>query len=121
MTTSVNIVAYAGLEGERPEGFESGPTENPEDEDVEMDPDEDLPWPNPELIRASWEKNEDRFRSGARYLLGRPMMFEQMGHVLKTGRQRQRHAAALEMSMLKPGTPSLRSARPVSASSGYSG
>ena len=104
MITGVDI-AYADLEGERPEGFESGPTENPEDEDVEMDPDEDLPWPNPELIRAWWEKNKGRFRSGTRYLLGQPITYEQMEHVLRTGRQRQRHAAALEMSILKPGLP----------------
>jgi len=104
MITGVDI-AYADLEGERPEGFESGPTENPEDADVEMDPDEDLPWPDPERIRAWWEKNNGGFRSGARYLLGHPITFEQMEHVLKTGRQRQRHASALEMSMLKPGLP----------------
>jgi uncharacterized protein (TIGR02270 family) len=98
-------IAYADLEGERPEGFESGPTENPEDEDVEMDPDEDLPWPDPELIRTWWEKNKSRFRNGARYLLGQPITYEHMEHVLRTGRQRQRHAAALEMSMLKTGLP----------------
>src|SRR5262249_40299589 len=33
------------LKGEKPEGFEAGPTDNPEDEDVAMDPDEHLPWP----------------------------------------------------------------------------
>jgi uncharacterized protein (TIGR02270 family) len=104
MITGVDI-AYADMEGERPEGFESGPTENPEDENVEMDPDEDLPWPNPELILAWWEKNKGRFRSGTRYLLGQPITYAQMEHVLKTGRQRQRHAAALEMSILKPGFP----------------
>ena len=41
MITGVDI-AYEDLEGEWPEDFEAGPTESPEDEDVEMDPDEDL-------------------------------------------------------------------------------
>jgi uncharacterized protein (TIGR02270 family) len=104
MITGVDI-AFADLDGEKPEGFESGPTENPEDEDVEMDPDEDLPWPNPELIHAWWEKNKSGFRSGTRYLMGQPITYEQTENVLRTGRQRQRHAAALEMSMLKPGLP----------------
>lgn len=104
MITGVDI-AYADLEGERPEGFESGPTENPEDEDVEMDPDADLPWPSPGLIHAWWEKNKGRFRNGTRHLLGQPITYQHMEHVLRTGRQRQRHAAALEMSMLKPGLP----------------
>jgi len=98
-------IAFADLEGERPEGFESGPTEDPDDEDVEMDPDEDLPWPNPELIRGWWEKNGGGFRSASRYLMGQPISFGQAEQVLKTGRQRQRQAAALEMSMLKPGLP----------------
>jgi hypothetical protein len=41
MITGVDI-AYEDLEGEWPEGFEAGPTENPENENVAMDPDEDL-------------------------------------------------------------------------------
>ena len=44
MITGVDL-AYDDLDGEWPEGFESGPAENPEDEDVAMDSDEDLPWP----------------------------------------------------------------------------
>ena len=104
MITGIDIT-YADLDGERPEGFESGPTENPEDENVELDPDEDLPWPNPELIRAWWGKNKSGLNCGTRYLLGQPITFEQMEHVLRTGRQRQRHAAASELSMLKPGLP----------------
>ena len=42
MITGVDL-AYEDLEGEWPEGFTAGPTEDPEDEDVAMDPDEDLP------------------------------------------------------------------------------
>ncbi|NVN91649.1 MAG: TIGR02270 family protein, partial [Desulfuromonadales bacterium] len=79
MITSVDI-AYADLEGERPKGFESGPTEDPEDEDVEMDPDEDLPWPNPELVNTWWQKNKSGFRNGARYLLKHPITYEHMEH-----------------------------------------
>jgi hypothetical protein len=41
MITGVDI-AYEDLEGVWPEGFEAGPTENPENENVAMDPDEDL-------------------------------------------------------------------------------
>src|SRR6266487_150454 len=40
MITGVDL-AYEDLEGEWPEGFEAGPTENPEDENVDMDSDED--------------------------------------------------------------------------------
>ena len=43
--TGVDI-AYNDLEGELRENFEAGPNDNPEDENVAMDPDEKmfLPW-----------------------------------------------------------------------------
>jgi uncharacterized protein (TIGR02270 family) len=104
MITGVDI-AYQDLEGEWPEGFEARPTESPEDEDVEMDPDEDLPWPNPELILGWWSKNKSAFRNGIRYLLGQPISPENLQRVLRTGRQRQRAAAAIELAMIKPGQP----------------
>jgi uncharacterized protein (TIGR02270 family) len=104
MITGVDI-SYEDLEGKWPEGFEAGPTENPEDEDVALDPDEDLPWPNPELIDQWWSKNKSRFRSGTRYLLGKPISVEQCQHVLRHGYQRQRAAAAIDLAMLQPGQP----------------
>jgi uncharacterized protein (TIGR02270 family) len=102
--TGVDI-AYQDLEGERPNGFESGPTEDPADEDVQMDPDENLPWPDPTLILKWWQLNKSSFQSGTRYLLGKPITIERCQQVLRIGRQRQRAAAALELAMRKPGTP----------------
>jgi uncharacterized protein (TIGR02270 family) len=104
MITGVDI-AYEDLEGKGPEGFEAGPTENPEDENVEMDPDEDLPWPDPVLIQKWWDQNKGRFRDGTRYLLGQPLSPEHLQQVLKTGLQRQRAAAATELAMTNPGQP----------------
>lgn len=43
-------LAYDDFDTDKPAGFEAGPTENPEDENVDMDADEDLPWPNTQLI-----------------------------------------------------------------------
>jgi uncharacterized protein (TIGR02270 family) len=102
MITGVDI-AYQDLEGEWPEGFEAGPTEDPEDENVEMDPDEDLPWPEPELIQTWWEANKGSLRNGTRYLLGEPMGPETLSAALKNGFQRQRIAAAFELALLDPG------------------
>lgn len=98
-------IAFLDLEGEKPEGFEPGPTENPEDEDVEMDPDEDLPWPNLELVLSWWNKNKWQFKNGTRYILGKPVTAEHLQQILKTGMQRQRAAAALELVMMKSGQP----------------
>lgn len=104
MITGVDI-AYEDLEGEWPEGFEAGPTENAEDEDVEMDSDEDLAWPEPELIQEWWSKNKTNFRDGTRYLYGKPISEQQCQQVLRYGYQRQRAAAAIELAMMRPGQP----------------
>ena len=102
--TGVDI-AYQDLEGERPEGFESGPTEDPDDENVEMDADENLPWPDPKLIQKWWNSNKSGFQPGTRHLLGKPITIDWCKQVLRVGRQRQRAAAALELAMRQPGTP----------------
>jgi uncharacterized protein (TIGR02270 family) len=102
--TGVDLV-YQDLEGRRPEGFESGPTEDPADENVEMDPDENLPWPEPELVQRWWQSNRHAFQPGTRYILGKPITVEWCKQVLRIGRQRQRAAAALELAMRQPGTP----------------
>ncbi len=104
MITGVDI-ALEDLEGEWPEGFEAGPTENPEDDDVGMDPDEDLPWPEPERIAAWWKENKGRFKGGQRYILGEPMDPGSLERALRHGYQRQRAAAAIEIAMRNPGQP----------------
>ena len=68
-------------------------------------PDEDLPWPNPELISSWWSKNKGNFKNGTRYLVGKPITDEQCQHVLRYGYQRQRAAAALELAIMNPSTP----------------
>jgi uncharacterized protein (TIGR02270 family) len=93
--------SYDDQEGERHEGFEAGPTENPEDEDVGMDPDEDLPWPEPNLIQPWWEKNKNHFRVGVRYLVGKPIAEEHCQQVLNSGFQRHRRAAAIALALLQ--------------------
>jgi uncharacterized protein (TIGR02270 family) len=93
------------LEGQQPEGFESGPTEDPEDENVAMDLDENLAWPDPDLVAKWWDKNKGRFAVGTRYLAGRTMTIELLQQVLREGYQRQRAAAALELAIRQPGQP----------------
>jgi uncharacterized protein (TIGR02270 family) len=93
------------FEGEKPEDFESGPTENPEDEDVEMDLDENLPWPDPAAIQRWWKNHQSQFLKGTRYLIGQPIGLAWLQQVLRTGRQRQRAAAALELAIRQPGKP----------------
>jgi uncharacterized protein (TIGR02270 family) len=104
LITGVDI-AYEDMEADWPEGFEAGPTENPEDEDVSLDPDEDLPWPDPHHLEAWWGANKGRFVSGRRYLVGEPITAQHCMRVLRSGMQRQRHAAALELALMDPRSP----------------
>jgi len=98
-------IAYEDLDGNRPEGFESGPTENPQDENVAMDQDEDLTWPDPMKVQVWWDARKGRFQPGTRYLLGVPITEAQCQKVLREGFQRQRTAAALELALMRPDAP----------------
>ena len=62
LITGANI-AYEDLDGEKPKGFETGPTENPDDENVAMDSDLNLPWPDPRSSRSGGTR-PGQFRQG---------------------------------------------------------
>jgi uncharacterized protein (TIGR02270 family) len=102
--TGVHI-SYDKLEGAPPAGFNAGPTEDPADANVEMDADEDLAWPDSALVANWWKANQARFTPGTRYLLGKPIEPVWLAEVLRTGRQRQRATAALELALRDPGAP----------------
>jgi uncharacterized protein (TIGR02270 family) len=103
MITGVDI-AYHDLNRKKPEDFEAGPNEDPQDDNVEMDPDEKLPWPDVALIAAWWNKHHDELQAGVRHLLGKPISVEWAENALRVGQQRQRAAAALELAILRPGS-----------------
>jgi uncharacterized protein (TIGR02270 family) len=103
-------VTGADLEEERlhrppPANFTAGPTDNPADDDVAMDEDDGLPWPDPAKLQAWWKVNQGRFQPGVRYFLGAPPTVAHCRQVLREGYQRQRIAAAEYLCLLSPGTP----------------
>ncbi len=102
--TGVDL-AYQDLEAEPPADFEAGPTDRPEDDDVAMDPDEDLAWPEPTRLQAWWDAHAARFQPGTRNLLGAPISATHCRDVLRTGLQRQRKAAALELALMQADAP----------------
>jgi uncharacterized protein (TIGR02270 family) len=102
--TGVDLTA-SGLSAQRPDGFESGPTDDVDDDNVAMDPDENLPWPEPQAVRTWWSRHRGRFMPGHRYLAGSPVDANTLHNVLVRGTQRQRAAAALELVLQNPGQP----------------
>lgn len=91
------------LEADPPAGFVSGPDDDPNNENVELDPDENLPWPFPDRVAELWQENAERFSLGVRYLLGWEITnLEWMRKILVLGRQRERATAAIELAMSDP-------------------
>jgi uncharacterized protein (TIGR02270 family) len=103
-STITGIEIVGALAGGPPEGFSAGPTDDPADEDVAMDPDEKLTWPNAAAVRRLWTTRGPAFRPGVRYLLGSPMTPEWLQRVLGEAGQRRRAAAAMEITIRTPGT-----------------
>lgn len=96
-------LAYQDMEGELPDGGgERGPTENAEDEPVEMDEDEDLPCPDFALVHQWWQENKGSFKADVRYLYGKPANNEQCTWALKKGGQRLRYVAAILLALAEP-------------------
>lgn len=93
------------LDATWPGGFVAGPTEDPRDDNVVLDADENLPWPNVAKIATWWDRRCGDFAPGVRHLCGRPIDESWLEHVLRHGYQRQRVAAALELAFLRPAQP----------------
>jgi len=104
MITGADIF-HDGLKGESPYDFDEDPNDDPEDDNVAMDPDEQLPWPDPHLAAAWWQQRRDAFDNGSRYFLGKTISDEHLRQVLCSGSQRQRACAAKELALLNPGLP----------------
>jgi uncharacterized protein (TIGR02270 family) len=109
LITGVDL-AFEDLDRPPPEDAPAGPSDSPAEEDVALDPDEHLPWPDRERVEAWWAREGGRFARGTRHLLGRPVDADACERAWTLGFQRQRRAAALELALLEPATP-LRSWR----------
>ncbi len=105
-------LALLDLERKPPENFESGPNDDPDDPNVDMDPDDGLPWPDAERIQKWWAANSSRFQPGTRYFMGAPVTRAHCIDVLKNGYQRQRILAAHYLCLLDPGTPLFNTSAP---------
>jgi uncharacterized protein (TIGR02270 family) len=97
-------LALLDIERKPPEGIDFGPNADPEDENVAMDEDDSLPWPDQAKVQAWWQTNAHRFTAGQRYFAGEPPSPAHCIHVLKTKGQRQRTQAAEYLCLLRPGS-----------------
>jgi uncharacterized protein (TIGR02270 family) len=105
-------LALLDLERKPPEDAPGGPNEDPDDNNVALDEDESLPWPDCPKVQAWWQSNQSRFAGGTPYFVGAPPSASHCVTVLKTGTQRQRFLAARYLCLLQPGTPLFNCAAP---------
>lgn len=109
-------LAAADLELKPPTGPLSGPGSDPRDDphcdEVAMDEDDALPWPDTAKINDWWQANASRFPAGGHFFGGEPASPGQCLAVLKSAGQRQRIAAAEYLSLMSPGTPLFNTAAP---------
>lgn len=89
--------------GAAPDGWSSGPTDDPRDPDVAPDPDTALPWPAPEAYSA--ETLAATKGATGRWLWGAPLGQAVAERVLREGTQWERAAAAWELALASPGRP----------------
>lgn len=85
-----------------PDLDEQFPNDDPNDDNVAMDEDDRLPFPDVAKVAAVWQKYQHRLQPGQRYLLGKTISAEALNDTLRTGYQRQRRAAALELALSNP-------------------
>jgi uncharacterized protein (TIGR02270 family) len=84
----------------------TGATGATEDEEaIAMDPDEALPYPDPEKVASWWKANVSRFDKKVRYRKGQPYSAHVLIDILQTGHLLERHDAALELALINPKFP----------------
>lgn len=105
-------LAHLDFDVRNPPEPATGPNDDAADEQVALNEDESLPYPDVAKVHAWWSAHGSRFTPGTRYLLGQPAGAAQCLDVLRTAFQRQRAAAAETLSLLQPGTPLFNVAAP---------
>lgn len=99
-TMITGLPITGALEADPPDGFHDGPTDDPDDDDVSLPPDIDLPWPDPAACaRVSGNIT-------GRVLAGKPIEPAWLADLVSADvSQAIRHAAALENALREPRAP----------------
>jgi uncharacterized protein (TIGR02270 family) len=78
-----------------------------EDEAIELDEDENLPYPDYEKVKKLWMNHGRNFIAGQRYIFGKPLSSEHIKSRLFAASQRQLQASAMELSLIDSNIPML--------------
>ena len=100
--TGVDL-SFSDLDGDAPEAYDESVFDDPDDPQVELPYDHDLPWPVRDSVKSWWENHHEDFVAGRSYFLGKPLGAEALHEGLEKGTQPQRTTAALLLALLAPG------------------
>src|ERR1051326_5809773 len=91
----------ANLNMRPPDAFEQALTDDPGDDNTDLDDDADLPWPDADAIQQWWDDHKSGFHHGLRYFCGKPPSVQHCSAVLQSRYQRQRVVAAIHLALLQ--------------------
>lgn len=83
----------------------AGPSEDSDDDNVALDDDESLPWPDRIRVQDWWKAHGSQMPADRRCFMGAPPSVEHCTQVLREGTQRQRFVAAQQRCLQAAGTP----------------
>jgi len=111
MLTGADLAAL-NLDRPPPEHPTADPGDELADDDVALDEDEGLPWPDQDRVRRWWAAQSAGLLAQGRCFMGAPPSVAHCLQVLRTGTQRQRIAAAHYLCVLRPGCTLFNCAAP---------
>lgn len=79
------------------------PNDDIYDDNLDLDEDENLPYPDAKKVLILWRNHGQKFIVGRRYFIGQPITSNYLKSILLNGSQRQRHAAAIELAVNENG------------------
>lgn len=87
----------------KPPPVQLGPNNDPNDDNVTMDPDHGLPWPNVDALQTWWSGARRAYPAGTRFWLGKSIEQGGADLALRNGNQTLRRAAAWALAKMAPG------------------
>ena len=84
---------------EPPEGDNQGPTDDAEDDNVAMDVDEDLLWPDKNKVARLWQVHNRLLQPGQRYFQGQEVTKQLLDNIYVNANQHQKELAALQRAI----------------------
>lgn len=108
--TGIDLDKYE-LSIEAPDEITVLPNDDPQDDDVSLDEDENLPFPDVDKVASTWQKHGSKYQAGRRYFMGAEVSESSLQNKISHCLQRQRRAAMLELALINPQSPLINIAK----------